>query len=361
MIFNKTLIKPMPEEISTVIEAKPMADFVETKYVRDITYRAMTYIEAGFPIHLRGPSGTGKTTIALHIAGKIARPIVMLHGDSEFKTSDLVGGEFGFHSRRVVDRFQSRVTKVEEDVSKRWVDNRLTVACKYGFTMLYDEFTRSRPEANNILLSVLQERILDIANASSGDESYLKVHPLFTAIFTSNPEEYAGVHKAADALRDRMITLDVDYFDYETEVAIAISKSKAPSEDVEDIVSIVRALRESGRCEFAPTVRAAIMISRSLMVQRTKLVPIPDFFLKVCQDVLSSETSRVGSRVNLNEIRQLVEKLVKKSRLYAEETRSLVGLKQPLTNSSTSSNDNLQRNLMLLREQALRGKNHPNA
>ena len=79
----------------------------------------------------------------------------MIHGDEEFTTSDLVGGEHGYRIRKVVDRFISRVLKTEEDMVKRWVDNRLTVACKYGFTMIYDEFTRSRPEANNILLSIL--------------------------------------------------------------------------------------------------------------------------------------------------------------------------------------------------------------
>ena len=29
-------------------------------------------------------------------------------------------------------------------------------------------------------------------------------------IFTSNPEEYAGVHKTQDALLDRMITIAVE-------------------------------------------------------------------------------------------------------------------------------------------------------
>jgi len=57
----------------------------------------------------------------------------MIHGDEEFSTSDLVGGEHGYRFRKVVDRFVSRVLKVEEDMVKRWVDNRLTVACRYGF------------------------------------------------------------------------------------------------------------------------------------------------------------------------------------------------------------------------------------
>jgi nitric oxide reductase NorQ protein len=310
----------MSEDISTIIEAKQMPDFVETKQVKELTYRALMYMEAGFPIHLRGASGTGKTTLAMHIAGKIGRPIVMVHGDAEYKTSDLVGGEYGFHSRRVVDRFQSRVTKVEEDFAKRWVDSRLTIACKYGFTLLYDEFTRSKPEANNVLLSVLQEKVLDIPAARAGEDGYLKVHPNFVGIFTSNPEEYAGVHKTPDALRDRMITMDLDYFDFETEVAIAIAKSRVPQSDAEEIVSIVRALRETGKCEFAPTTRAAIMIAKTVAVQRTKLYQPPDFFVKVCQDILASETSRVGSRTNQNEIRDIVRKLAERTRLNIEGT-----------------------------------------
>jgi hypothetical protein len=41
--------------------------------------------------------------------------------------------------------------KTEEDVQQRWVDARLTLACREGFTLIYDEFNRSRPEANNAL------------------------------------------------------------------------------------------------------------------------------------------------------------------------------------------------------------------
>ncbi|MBC8044374.1 MAG: gas vesicle protein GvpN [Rhizobacter sp.] len=310
----------MNDAVGTVIEATPMAGFVETKYVKDITQRALTYIEAGFPVHLRGASGTGKTTMAMHIASKIGRPMVMLHGDAEYKTSDLVGGEYGYRTRRVVDRYQSRVLKVEEDMSRNWVDNRLTVACKNGFTLLYDEFTRSRPEANNILLSVLQERIMDMP-AGRGEEAYLNVHPNFTAIFTSNPEEYAGVNKAQDALRDRMVTMDLDYFDFDTEVSITLAKSNLSKQDAEDVVTIVRGLRESGKWEFAPTVRGCIMIARTLSVHRAKPWQTSDVFMKICQDILASETSRIGSKSSQDEVKSIVRTLVQESRLFTEERR----------------------------------------
>jgi len=301
----------MIDEMTTVLEPGPLPDFVETKYIKDITNRALSYIKAGFPVHFRGVSGTGKTTLAMHMASKIGRPVVLIHGDEEFTTSDLVGGEYGYRFRKVVDRFVSRVLKMEEDMVKRWVDNRLTVACKYGFTLIYDEFTRSRPEANNILLSILQEKMMDLP-VGRGEEPYLRVDPDFTAIFTSNPEEYAGVHRSQDALRDRMITMDLDHFDYETEVAITQAKSKLPKKDSEKIVNIVKGLRESGKCEFAPTIRGCIMIAKTLKVQNITPAKSNGAFMQICQDILASETSRVGSKTNQARVKEIVEKLVEK-------------------------------------------------
>jgi len=301
----------MIDEMTTVLEPRPLPDFVETKYVKDITNRTISYIKAGFPVHFRGPSGTGKTTLAMHVATKIGRPVVMIHGDEEFTTTDLVGGEYGYRFRKVIDRFVSRVLKVEEDMVKRWVDNRLTVACKYGFTLIYDEFTRSRPEANNILLSILQEKMMDLP-VGRGEEPYLRVDPDFTAIFTSNPEEYAGVHRSQDALRDRMITMDLDHFDYDTEVAITKAKSKLSKQHVEMIVNIVRGLRESGKCEFAPTIRGCIMIAKTIKVQNITPIKSNGLFRVICQDILASETSRVGSKTNQARVKEEVNEQVKK-------------------------------------------------
>ncbi len=301
----------MIEELTTLIEPAPLPGFVETRFVKDLTERALGYIKAGFPVHFRGASGTGKTTLALHVASKLERPVVMIHGDEEFTTSNLVGGEYGYRLRKVIDRFVSRVLKVEEDMVKRWVDNRLTIACKYGLTLIYDEFTRSRPEANNILLSILQERIMDLPVGRGGEETYLRVDPNFTALFTSNPEEYAGVHRSQDALRDRMITMDLDRFDEETEVAIVQAKSGLPRKEAEKIVKVVRALRESGACEFSPTVRGAIMIARSLTVLDGHVKGSGTVLQQICQDILASETSRVGSKSNQTKVRELVKKFVR--------------------------------------------------
>ncbi len=296
-------------EMNTVLEPKPMPNFVETDYIRDITNRGLTYMKAGFPVHFRGPSGTGKTTVALHLASKIGRPVVIIHGDSEYKTSDLIGSEQGYKYRRLDDNFIHSVHKYEEDMTKQWVNNRLTIAIKKGFTLVYDEFTRSRPEANNILLPILQEKMLS-TSSSNEEEYYMKVHPEFRAIFTSNPEEYAGVNRTQDALRDRMVTMDLDYFDYETELMITHSKSGMSLDDAEKIVKIVRGLRESGKTEFDPTIRGSIMIAKTLNVLNARPDRLNEQFKKVCQDILTSETSRVGSKTNQEKVRGIVNELI---------------------------------------------------
>jgi gas vesicle protein GvpN len=223
----------------------------------------------------------------------------------------LVGNESGYKFKKLDDKFIHTVHKVEEEMEKKWVNNRLTIAVKHGFTLIYDEFTRSRAEANNILLPILQEGMMT-TSASKQEDYYMKVHPEFRAIFTSNPEEYAGVNRTQDALRDRMVTLDLDHFDYDTELRITQAKSKLTLKETEIIVKVVRGLRESGKTEFDPTVRGSIMIAKTLATLETTPLKSKEMFRTICQDILTSETSRVGSKTNQEKVRGIVDVLIDK-------------------------------------------------
>ena len=285
-VANKTLTQEAP----TALSVRPRPDFVETPAIHEIKERALAYLTAGFPIHFRGPAGTGKTTLALHVAASLKRPVMLIVGDEEFTTSDLIGGQYGYRYRKVVDLFIHTVLKYEEDATQQWVDNRLTTACREGFTMVYDEFTRSRPEANNVLLTVLEERMLVLPNTSRKD-GYVKVHPEFRALFTSNPQEYAGVHEAQDALSDRLVTIDLEYYDRQTEINIAAARSNLPPEDVTQIVDIVRDFRASGEYDQVPTMRSCIMIARVAAQQKMRPSAQDSRFVGVCLDVLESKTA----------------------------------------------------------------------
>jgi gas vesicle protein GvpN len=295
----------------SVLSLKPKSSFIDTPFVRNLTERAFSYLQAGYPVHLSGPAGTGKTTMAVHMAAQLDRPVVLIHGDDEFCSSDLIGGQLGYRSTKVIDNYIHSVVKREENVSKIWVDNRLSTACRYGFTLIYDEFNRSRPEANNVLLGILEERLLEMPSARSG-EGYLSVHPDFCAIFTSNPDEYAGVHKTQDALMDRMITIHVGQYDEETETAITAAKSGLTPDQAARVVRIVRQFRGLGVNNHHPTIRACLMIGRLTSLRRARPDRDDSVFAAICRDVLSANTTKVthdGESVGADYLNDIIHEI----------------------------------------------------
>jgi nitric oxide reductase NorQ protein len=272
---------------------EPGEDFICTGAVDELTERALTYLAVGSAVHFSGPAGTGKTTLAFHVASLLGRPVMLIHGDDEFSSSDLVGRDSGVRRSKVVDNFIHSVVRTEEKVNVVWVENRLTTACQQGYTLVYDEFTRSRAEANNPLLSILEERILNLPAQRHAGEGYIKVHPEFRAIFTSNPEEYAGVHRGQDALLDRMVTLNVGTFDRDTEARIVASKSGAAVEDAEVVVDLIRTLRSASETGHQPSIRASIAIAKVLALRGGRAHPEDRFFRWACRDVLGASIAKV--------------------------------------------------------------------
>ena len=144
---NNPALKPVSKETVRVrmpndqILPEQSEGFVDTPEIQEVTERALMYLQAGYPVHLAGPAGTGKTTLAFHVAAQLSRPLVLLSGDDEFGSSDLLGRDSGYRKQLVVDNFIHSVLKQEETMQTTWVDNRLTTACANGYTLIYDEFT----------------------------------------------------------------------------------------------------------------------------------------------------------------------------------------------------------------------------
>jgi gas vesicle protein GvpN len=125
----------------------------------------------------------------------------------------------------------------------------------------------------------------------SRDDAYVKVHPNFRAIFTSNPQEYAGVHEAQDALSDRLVTIDLDFYDRDTEIAITAARSGLPLEEAIKIVDMVRDFRASGEYDQTPTLRACTMIARVTAMQGLQPSAQDPRFVRICLDLLESKTA----------------------------------------------------------------------
>jgi gas vesicle protein GvpN len=268
--------------------------FVSTPAIDRLTVRALRYLQSGFSVHLRGPAGTGKTTLSLHLADLLARPMMLMFGDDEAKTSDLIGKQSGYTRKKVVDNYIHSVLKIEDQVRQTWVDSRLTLACREGYTLIYDEFNRSRPEVNNILLSVLEEKLLILPPESNGIE-YIKVSPHFRAIFTSNPEEYCGVHSTQDALMDRLITIDVPEPDELTQQEIVIQKTELDRVTASTIVNVVRAFREGTLASTnsgigASGLRSCLMIGKICKDHEIEATYHNAEFRDLCLDILRSRS-----------------------------------------------------------------------
>lgn len=275
--------------MTTVLHARP-SQFIQTPSVQRLAKRALRFLQSGYSIHLQGPAGSGKTTMAMHLASLMARPMMLIFGDDELSSGDMVGSQNGFSRKKVVDNYIHSVYKLEDEVRQVWVDSRLTLACQEGFTLIYDEFNRSRPEVNNVLLSALEEKLLILPPSASRVE-YVRVNPQFRAILTSNPAEYAGVHDTQDALLDRVVTLVMAEPDAETQQQILVQKVGLLAADALAIVNVVHQFRQRACPPKSSGLRAAMMIGRICHEHDIPVVPQNPDFADVCADVLVSRST----------------------------------------------------------------------
>ncbi|MEM9164948.1 MAG: AAA family ATPase [Cyanobacteria bacterium P01_F01_bin.4] len=232
-------------------------------------------MQAGYSIHLKGAAGTGKTTLARHLANLIGRPMLLLFGNDNN----------GIHSS----------VKVEDALN--WLEPRLALACREGFTLVYDEFNRARPEVNNVLLSVLEEKLLVLPPNGHGQD-YVRVHPNFRVIFTSNPEEYCGVHATQEALLDRLITLHVPEPDELTQQQILVQKIGLDAASALLIVRLVCQFLRQLSPDALSSLRPCLMIAEICHQHGIHISAAEPDFRDVCRDILLSRAGRSVSEAN---------------------------------------------------------------
>lgn len=260
---ESTSLKMEKEKIKSEYLVPEIKNWVETDSVKKIKGRVKNWLSLNHPVHIIGPTGCGKTMLALQVAKELGRPLVWINGDESVTTTDLIGGYSQIEVNSIRDKYIHNVFKDKEILKAEWIDNPLTLACKYGYTLVYNEFSRSKAVANNVLLSIFSEGILELPT-QFGEERYVKVHPDFRAIFTSNSIEYAGTHRAQDALLDRMVGIFMDYYDKETEAEIIATHSKINKKHALLIADMLKTLRKKSQQEVCLGTRAGVMVSQAL-------------------------------------------------------------------------------------------------
>lgn len=278
------------EKVESEYLVPEVKNWVETESVKNVKGRIKNWISLGYPVHVIGPTGCGKTILALQIAKELGRPAVWINGDESVTTTDLIGGYSQVEVNSIRDKFIHNVFKDKDILKAEWIDNPLTLACKYGYTLIYNEFSRSKAAANNVLLSIFSEGVLELPT-QFGEERYVKVHPDFRVIFTSNSIEYAGVHRPQDALLDRMVGVYMDYYDKNTETKIIAAQAGIKEGKARPITEIIHSLRKKNLEENHIGTRAGVMVAQALKLSNNYNKQAIKQFLT---DVIVSKTKNVN-------------------------------------------------------------------
>ncbi len=234
-----------------------VADPVVSGAVAALADRASAYLLAGYGLHLHGPIGSGRTTLAGLIAKARGRPVLALAGSSD-------------------------------PVSV------LTAACLRGATLLADG-------AGAELAAIAPP----LAGALCGTIAAGPVDPAFRAIVVTAPGEALGPW-----LADRLVPLCCDGPDRETEIAIAASRSGLPAEEAGRIVDMVRDIRRSREYAERPSLRCTIALCRLAQALGCAVSADDPRFMALVLDILGARLRHTADGLPDPRHRQMLAGLV---------------------------------------------------
>ena len=178
-----------------------------------------------------GPSGTGKSVIAMSAAKLLGRPVRYFNlGSTQDPRSALVG-----------------MMQYKEETGTKFVLSSFARAIQEPNTVIVlDETSRAHPEAINILLTVLDpnQRYLQIDEDPSIDK--IKVAENVTFISTANEGvEYTSTRRMDRALKDRFpVILEIVGLNADAEMRLMQQKFNIKAEKLKKFFDVIKAVRK---------------------------------------------------------------------------------------------------------------------
>jgi len=204
-------------------------------------------------ILIEGEVGVGKTTLARAIAEYFDSNFYRIDCSEETLTHTLIGH---WDPPLVISKGYN------ED---SYVYGPLPLAMFNGGCLFINEINRMPENTQNILLTALDEKILDIPKLKT-----IKAKDNYFVVATLNPSAHVGVTVLGEAIMDRFIWIKLEYQKPEEEVEIIKKEVKLNGGDQEKIAyisqKVVQITRDRTSIRRGSSIRGAIDLT-ALMTQ----------------------------------------------------------------------------------------------
>lgn len=207
-------------------------------------------------ILIEGEVGVGKTILAQAVSSYHDSNFYRIDCSEEILTHNLVG------------YFDPPLVIAQGYVEDSYVYGPLASAMINGGCLFVNEINRMPESTQNILLTALDEKILDIPKLKT-----IHAEESFFVIATLNPSSTVGTTVLGEAIQDRFIWIKIDYQKPEEEIEIIkqeVDFDGAAEEKIAHISQeIVQITRNSTSIRRGSSIRGAIDLS-ALMTQYEK-------------------------------------------------------------------------------------------
>ena len=199
----------------------------------------------GKNILIEGEVGVGKTTIAQAVASYFDSKFHRIDCSEETLTHNLIG------------YFDPPLVIAKGYIEDCYIYGPLATAMLEGGCLFVNEINRMPESTQNVLLTALDERILEIPKLKT-----MEAKKNFFVIATQNPSAHVGVTVLGEALKDRFIWIKLDYQSSEEEVQIIKQNilKKIENDDYIPIISqkIIQKTRETTLILRGSSIRGGI-------------------------------------------------------------------------------------------------------